>query len=67
MKRVKIQKEQMQHENILFKYKTTLNDIDIKLKELKLLLYKKAQIEHEHKDSVDFEEKDLHKKMDAIN
>lgn len=40
-------------------YKTTLNNIDIKLKELKVLFHKKKAIEHKHKDQLDLDEKEL--------
>jgi hypothetical protein len=40
-------------------YQNTLHNIDDKLKELKVLLHKKAQIEYKNMEDVDFEEQKI--------
>lgn len=49
-KRRQYQEHRLQQENFQFMYKTTLQNIDLKLKELKVLFHKKKAIEHKHKD-----------------
>ena len=48
-------------------YKNTLTNIDDKLKELKLLLHKKAQIEYKNSEKVDFDDPDLQSKVKKVN
>ena len=48
-------------------YKTTLTNIDDKLKELKQLLHKKEKIEYQKKDEIDKSDKDLNDKIVKIN
>ena len=45
IKRVKQQEDRLQQENVKFLYKTTLGNIDVKLSELKKLMYQKLKIE----------------------
>lgn len=47
-------------------YKNTLINIEEKLKELKLLLHKKVQIEYKNGDQVDFDEPELQSKIKKV-
>jgi hypothetical protein len=49
-KRVNIQKDTLQQENMMFLYKNTLSNIDDKLKELMKFLHKKKEIEYKNHD-----------------
>ena len=49
-KRVRLQTDRLQQENIQFMYKNTLTNIDKKLVELKQLLHKKTEIEFKNQD-----------------
>lgn len=48
-------------------YKTTLGNIDVKLKELKILMHQKEKIEYQKKEEIDNSDKDLTDKIKKIN
>ena len=57
----------MQLENVKYLYKTTLLNIDDKLRDLKILLHKKQKIEYQKKDEIDNSDRELTEKLKKIN
>ena len=66
-KRVQIQTDRLQQENIQFMYKNLLNNIDDKLKQLKQLLKKKFEIEYKYREQIDMNEKEIAEKIKSVN
>lgn len=64
---MQLQEQKMQQENYQFLYKNILENIHIKMEELKNLLHRKSKIENLHKDQIDLNEEEAAEKNKKVN
>ena len=66
-KRVQMQIDQLQQENIQFMYKNMFNNIDDQLKQLKILLRNKSELEYKNGDQIDNNDEEIARKLKSLN